>query len=244
MHQPVAATRRIRLWDGPTRLFHWLLVAAVASALTTGLIGGSAMELHGRVGLAIAGLLVFRLAWGFAGNRQARFASFLPTPASLRAYVRGQWHGVGHNPLGALSVLALLLLLSLQVASGLFGNDEISFTGPFAARVSEDLSLWLTGWHRRFANLLYLLLSLHLAAILFYRLVKKEDLVQAMVTGYKQLPEAHPAQEAPRASKWALLLALALAFAAVLLLSGALWQHDELPAASAPVSQAPPKPAW
>jgi cytochrome b len=164
-----AATRRIRLWDAPTRLFHWLLLAAVATALATGWRGGSWMELHGKAGLAIAGLLVFRLVWGFVGNRQARFASFLPTPARLRAYLRGHWHGIGHNPLGALSVLALLLLLSLQVASGVLGNDEIAFAGPLAARVSEELSLWLTGWHKRFAIVLYLLLGLHVAAIAFYR---------------------------------------------------------------------------
>lgn len=248
MNQSVAATRRIKLWDLPTRLFHWLLVAAVATALFTGLRGGNAMELHGKAGLAIGGLLVFRLVWGFVGNRHARFASFVPTPASVRAYVRGQWRGIGHNPLGALSVLALLLLLCLQVGSGVFGNDEIAFSGPLAARVSEDLSLWLTGWHHRFANVLYGLLGLHVAAIAFYRLFKKEDLVKPMVTGYKEVSEPQAHEAAKGASWWVLLLALLLAVAAVLLLSGTLPMQDEAPAAAAPaaapVSTTPPKPAW
>lgn len=244
MKQPAAAARRIQLWDAPTRLFHWLLVAAVTAALATGLTGGSWMEWHGKAGQAIGGLLVFRLVWGFAGNRHARFASFLPTPGSLRAYLRGQWRGVGHNPLGALSVLVLLSLLLLQVGTGVFGNDEIAFSGPLAALVSEPLSLWLTGWHQRFANGLYLLLGLHVAAIVFYRWVKKDDLLTPMVTGYKELPTPQELEDAPRASLRALLLALALAAVAVLLLSGALLSKEPAPPAAAPKPETTSKPAW
>jgi cytochrome b len=244
MKQAASATRRIKLWDAPTRLFHWALVAAVSTALATGLTGGSWMELHGKAGLAIGGLLVFRLVWGFAGNRQARFASFLPTLSSLRAYLRGQWRGVGHNPLGALSVLALLSLLSLQLSTGVFGNDEIAFTGPLAAHVSESLSLWLTGWHHRFANVLYLLLGLHVAAIAFYRLVKKDDLVKPMVTGYKEVPNTQELDVSPPAAWWALPLALVLAVVAVLFLSGVLLPAEPPPAVAAPAAQTPAKPAW
>lgn len=244
MGQPAAATRRVKLWDGPTRFFHWLLVAAVSTALFTGLKGGNAMDLHGKVGLGIGGLLVFRLVWGFAGNHHARFASFLPTPSSLQAYVRGQWRGVGHNPLGAVSVLAMLVLLSLQVATGLFGNDEIAFSGPLAERVSESLSLWLTSWHHRFANALYLLLGLHVAAIVFYRLVKKQDLVKPMVTGYKELEHPHETDAAPHARWWPLPLALVLAVVAVLLLSGVNLRLEQDASVAAPGLQNPPKPAW
>ena len=241
MPRAAAATRRITLWDLPTRLFHWLLVAAVATALATGLSGGPWMEWHGKAGLAVGGLLVFRLVWGFAGNRHARFASFLPTPRSLRAYLRGQWRGVGHNPLGALSVGALLLLLLLQLATGVLGNDEIAFSGPLAASVSEPLSLWLTAWHHRFANLLYLLLGLHVLAIAFYQWVKKDDLVKPMLTGYKEVPATQDCGDSPPAPWGALLLALALAAVAVLFLSG-VWLPQEPPPAAAP--QAQPKPAW
>ncbi len=116
--------QRIRLWDLPTRLFHWLLVILVLTSFISGKIGGNAMDWHGKFGLAILGLLTFRLVWGIVGSTYARFASFFPTPASVLAYLRGQWRGVGHNPLGALSVFSLLGLLAFQVASGLFGNDD------------------------------------------------------------------------------------------------------------------------
>jgi cytochrome b len=247
MGQTAPTTQRIKLWDAPTRLFHWSLVAAIAAALVTGLVGGNWMELHGKAGLFISGLLVFRLVWGFVGNRYARFVHFIPTPSRVLAYVRGHWQGMGHNPLGALSVLALLLLLTAQVGTGLFGNDEIAFTGPLAARVSEALSLRLTHWHHGLAKLLYLLLGLHVAAIAFYRLVKKDDLVKPMLTGFKDVTDPSTLRDAPDAAWWIWLLALALAVAAVLILNGTLLPQ-EVPApaaASAPAVQpVAPKPAW
>ena len=121
---------RVRVWDLPTRAFHWSLVAAVTVATVTGTLGGRWMEWHSRAGLLIVGLLSFRLAWGFVGFEHARFASFAPTPTRLRAYLMGQWRGVGHNPLGALSVFALLGILALQAATGLFSNDDIAINGP------------------------------------------------------------------------------------------------------------------
>jgi cytochrome b len=245
--QPAAsATRRIRLWDGPTRLFHWLLLLAVTTSITTAQLGGNWMELHGKAGLCVGGLLVFRLVWGFAGNRYARFASFMPTPAKLRSYLRGNWQGLGHNPLGALSVLAFLLLLSLQVGSGLFSNDDISFQGPWAASVSEELSGWLTGKHHAMATVLYVLLGLHIAAIFFHRLVRRDDLVRPMLTGYKNVDALHAADDAGTAGWPAFLLALVLALAAVWVLSGAaLPGRAQAPAATAPAPANPAKPpAW
>ncbi|HPR06711.1 MAG TPA: cytochrome b/b6 domain-containing protein, partial [Denitromonas sp.] len=101
----------ILIWDLPTRLFHWLLVVCVIGAIISTKIGGNAMLWHGRFGLAIVGLLGFRLAWGVVGSHTARFAQFVRGPATIAAYLRGQWQGIGHNPLGALSVLAMLLVL-------------------------------------------------------------------------------------------------------------------------------------
>ena len=98
----------IRLWDLPTRLFHWLLAALVTAAFVTGLTGGNAMVWHGRLGLLILGLLTFRLVWGLVGSTYARFVQFVPGPKTMLTYLRGGWQGMGHNPLGALSVLALL----------------------------------------------------------------------------------------------------------------------------------------
>lgn len=188
--------RQIRVWDLPTRLFHWLLVVLVLAAVITGQLGGALIPWHGRIGLAILGLLVFRLLWGFMGSTHARFLNFFPVPGRLLAYLRGQWRGVGHNPLGALSVLALLGILSLQAVTGLFANDDIAFQGPLTALVDGEISQWLTRIHRLNFNLLLPLVGLHIGAILFYTLVKKDNLVKPMITGLKEVadPLAQPAR--------------------------------------------------
>ena len=179
----VDATAEVAVWDLPLRVFHWALVGLVVAAIATGLAGGAWMTWHGRAGQAIAALLVFRLAWGLWGTRYARFVQFWPSPRRVLAYLQGRWHGLGHNPLGALSVVAVLALLVAQVTTGLFGNDEIGFAGPWSGWVSEDTSLWLTGWHRLVAKLLYAWLALHLVAIGIYVIVRKQPLLRAMWSG-------------------------------------------------------------
>lgn len=173
----------VAVWDLPLRVFHWALVGLVTGAIATGLAGGAWMTWHGRAGQAIAGLLVFRLTWGLWGTRYARFVQFLPTPARVWAYLRGRWQGHGHNPLGALSVFAVLALLVFQVTTGLLGNDEIGFAGPWSGWVEEETSLKLTGWHKLAATALYAWLGLHLLAIAVYQLWLKRPLLKAMVTG-------------------------------------------------------------
>lgn len=245
MNHTEETKQRIRLWDVPTRLFHWLLVAAVVTAITTGLVGADWMDLHGMAGLAIVGLVVFRLVWGFVGNRHARFSSFVPSRAKLLSYLRGRWQGLGHNPLGAFSVLALLGLLSLQVGTGLFSNDEIAFSGPLASLVSEALSLRLTGLHRQLSTALFVLLGLHVVAILFHTWIKKDNLIQPMVTGFKDV-KTSPANAASEPAGWtALICALVVAASAVYLASGALLPKTSAKAA-APAAQptATPKPSW
>lgn len=225
--------QRLRIWDLPTRLFHWLLVALVTASFVSGQIGGNLMVWHGRCGLAILGLLAFRLVWGVVGSTYARFASFFPTPASVTAYLRGEWRGPGHNPLGAFSVFGLLGLLAFQVGTGLFANDDIAFQGPLYVLINGDLSDTLSGLHRLSSDLLVVLVVLHLGAIGFYAHVKKDNLVKPMITGWK---DADPAQGAPATGggPLALLLALLLAVAAVYLGSGS-WLPPPPPApASAP----------
>lgn len=178
---------RVRVWDLPLRLFHWSLVAAVSVAIVSGEIGGDLMDIHAKAGLTILALLAFRLVWGCIGSTHARFLNFVPTAASLRAYLRGRWHGHGHSPLGALAVLALLALLAAQAGTGLFGSDDIAFTGPLYGWVEEALALRLTGMHRQLANVLLALVALHIAAILVYLLVKKVNLVKPMLTGWKDV---------------------------------------------------------
>ncbi|MFW6339951.1 MAG: cytochrome b/b6 domain-containing protein, partial [Wenzhouxiangella sp.] len=174
---------KIKVWDLPLRVFHWSLLVCVSGALIT--VQLKAMDWHGRFGLAVLGLLVFRLAWGVMGSTHSRFLSFAPRPSSLAAYLRGHWHGLGHNPLGALSVFAILALLLFQAISGLFADDVIAYTGPLRSLVSGNTSSWVTGWHMRMEYVIYGLIALHLAAIAFHEFFKRERLVKPMITGRK-----------------------------------------------------------
>ena len=228
--------QRIQLWDLPTRLFHWSLALLVCGAIITGKIGGGAMVWHGRIGIALVGLLVFRLIWGFVGSTYARFAQFMPTPASLCAYLRGQWRGLGHNPFGAISVLGLLALLAALLATGLAGNDDIAFRGPLFDLVSKDVSDRLIGWHRLLTNALFALIALHLAAIAFYTHVRKDNLVRPMITGYKDVTPCS-GEPARGGGLIAVLVALLIAAAAAYAASGAWLPPPPPPAPSS-------TPAW
>lgn len=181
---------RIKLWDAPTRLFHWSLVALFGVMWYTGETGGDALRLHLLAGYGIAGLLLFRLLWGVVGSDTARFARFVRGPGAIAGYLRGSLpeHRIpGHNPLGALMVLALLGLLGFQVASGLFATDVDSFLwdGPLARLIDSELSETVTSWHKTAFNLLLAAVGLHLSAIVFYRLIKRRNLVAAMLSGWQ-----------------------------------------------------------
>jgi cytochrome b len=188
----------VRVWDLPTRTFHWLLALCVTASIASAWIGGNAMIWHFRLGYAAFTLLAFRLLWGFLGGKWARFASFLYAPSTTLRYFRGasahkDYHEVGHTPLGALSVFALLASLAAQVGTGLFSDDEISNTGPLVNFVSEAASHSLTRWHRNIGQWLIIgLIVLHVGAILFYLLRRKRNLVSAMVTGDKLLSAPAP----------------------------------------------------
>jgi len=210
---------KVRVWDLPTRLFHWALAASVVGLVITGNIGGNWMPWHGRLGYAVLTLLLFRLVWGFVGGHWSRFSSFAYGPASILAYLRGQGRpeqGVGHNPLGMLSVLALLLILFAQVASGLFADDEIAFTGPLAGLVSGDWVGLATSYHKQVGKVVLLaLLALHLLAIAFYKLVKKQNLVRPMIEGDKHMPEPVQASADTAGQRWLALVVVLLCAAAV-----------------------------
>lgn len=179
----------IQVWDLPLRIFHWLLALSVAAAIVTGEIGGNLIDWHGRIGVMILGLLIFRIIWGFVGSTHARFTNFFPTPTKIAAYLKGQWQGHGHNPLGALSVFALLGVLATLVGAGLFANDDIAFQGPLFSLVNKSLSDKLSSLHALTFNVLAALLALHIAAIVFYVRVKKHNLVAPMLTGKKIVPK-------------------------------------------------------
>ncbi|WP_295402465.1 cytochrome b/b6 domain-containing protein [uncultured Thiocystis sp.] len=211
----------IRLWDLPTRLFHWLLFLLVAAAFVTGLSGGNLMVWHGRLGLAILGLLTFRLVWGLIGSTYARFSQFVRGPGAILAYLRGQWDGIGHNPLGALSVLALLGLLLLQTLSGLMADDDIAFKGPLAALVSTATSAWLTGLHRQAVWILGSLVALHVGVVLFYTFARRDNLILPMLHGRKAVDNP-AARSAVGGGPLALILAVALAALTVWVADGGL----------------------
>lgn len=201
----------VRVWDLPTRLFHWGLAAAVVGLVVTAKTG--AMDWHFRLGYAVMALLVFRLVWGFVGGRWSRFASFVHAPGSVLAYLRGRPHPdhlVGHNPLGAVSVFALLAVLLLQVATGLVSDDAITFTGPLAPMVPGSCSSAATNWHKGPGQwLLIALMALHVLAVLFYVAVKRVRMVRPMLSGDRTLAPGHVAPPS-RDDRRSRLLALVL----------------------------------
>ncbi len=211
----------VRVWDLPTRIFHWLLAACVIASVVSAKIGGNAMVWHMRFGYVIFTLLAFRIVWGLVGGRWARFTSFVYAPAATLRYLRGtsradEHHDIGHSPIGALSVFGLLAVLAAQVATGLVADDEISNTGPLIKFVSGATSSLATGWHKSYGQWLVIGLALlHVAAVLFY-LSRKKNLVRPMWTGDKLLPASVPAAlDHPRSR----LLALAVAAACAALVS-------------------------
>jgi cytochrome b len=189
----------VRVWDLPTRAFHWLLALAVTGSVASAKIGGGAMVWHFRFGYLVLTLLVFRVLWGLVGGRWSRFASFIYAPATLLRYLRGraqpQEHlDVGHSPTGALSVFALLGLLLLQLGTGLVADDEIANQGPLNRFASSDTVVAATSWHQSWGQWLVLaLVALHIAAIAFYLVKKRINLVRPMLQGDKPLPPGTPA---------------------------------------------------
>jgi cytochrome b len=210
----------VRIWDLPTRLFHAALAVGVTAAIVTAKLGGDWMAWHLRCGEAVMALLLFRWIWGFAGGRWSRLRSFLPTPARLARALRGRAtadDGIGHGALGSLSVWAFLLLLSLQVATGLMADDDIATTGPLNAHVAGRLAKRASGWHSGWgADLILALIGLHVLAIGWYTLRRRAPLLRAMWNGDKTLPPDTPASRDDLGRR---LLALALWAAA----SGVVW---------------------
>ncbi|WP_151636764.1 cytochrome b/b6 domain-containing protein [Noviherbaspirillum aerium] len=194
--------KKVRVWDLPVRLFHWALVVLIAVAVITQKIGGNAMEWHFRAGYSILALLAFRIVWGLVGPRYARFSSFLYGPSTIVGYVRGGTEALkrkylGHNPLGSLSVFALLGAVLAQAVSGLYANDDIASEGPLVKFISKELSDQITWFHKDVsANLIYILVAMHILAIVFYHVRKRQNLVRPMLTGDHEVDfEAPPAND-------------------------------------------------
>lgn len=214
IHAAGAASHKVRIWDLPTRLFHWLLVACITALVVTAKLGGNAMNWHLILGQVALALIIFRLLWGIAGGYWSRFGHFALSPAAVVRYMRGLSRAderAGHNPLGSLSVIAMLAVLIAQVASGLMSDDEIAFSGPLTRFVSGDLISQATSYHAHWGQyLLYALIALHVLAILWYS-IKGQKLVSSMVQGDKLLEEPVPASSDSAGSR---ILAAVLAIVA------------------------------
>lgn len=198
---------KLPIWDLPTRLFHWSLVILIAFSWWTA--EEHYDDIHIWSGLAVVTLLIFRLLWGLFGSSTARFANFVRGPRAVFGYLRGGWRGIGHNPLGALSVIALLGLAILQVGLGLVASDEDGLMqGPLAHLVSVDTSEAAAELHEDLFNVLLAFIGLHVAAILYYRLRGKR-LVNPMITGRG---DVEPGVEPMRPGKgWIAILCLLVA---------------------------------
>lgn len=187
----------VLVWDLPVRIFHWSLVVAIIAAFVTNKLGVAYFKYHVWCGYTVLVLIAFRIVWGFIGTRHARFWNFVRGPRAIWHYLLGgemrggemrghQRHFAGHNPLGALMVVTLLIGLLVQAITGLFGNDEIFNVGPLYGYVSNELSLRLTSLHRQLFYWIAGAIALHIIAIIVYRVAKQEKLIEAMLTGRKQ----------------------------------------------------------
>jgi cytochrome b len=193
---------KFRIWDLPLRVFHWLLVLAVLFSFITVKIGGNAMEWHARLGYFVLALLLFRLIWGFVGSHYARFSNFIKGPRSLIDYLKNPQQTPGHSPLGALSVVVLLSLFGFQVIAGLFASDEIAFDGPLVKYVSSAWVELMTSLHRLNEPVLLTLVLVHIGAIVYYKKIKRHDLIQPMITGDKNWAEKIPVARDDLSLRW------------------------------------------
>lgn len=215
-------TTSIRLWDLPTRLFHWGLVAGIGFLWFSAEVGGNWMEWHESVGVFLLALVLFRMVWGFIGSDTARFAAFVTSPRKALQHWRelktqqGTAFHAGHNPLGAWMVVALLVVVLLQASSGLFATDDIDTEGPLRGVMSGTLDGILNSIHHLNFNLILLFVAVHVAAVLFYRFRKQTNLIKAMVVGKADWP-ATQAQPQALAFKpaWLGLVVFALCYAGV-----------------------------
>jgi cytochrome b len=195
--EPIGQT--VKLWDLPVRLVHWSFVLLLPALWWTGEEGE--LELHRTIGYVMLALVLFRLVWGVIGSGTARFANFVRGPGAVLRYLRGERDGpaLGHNPIGALSVLLLLSLLAAQVGAGLFAQDVDGIeSGPLAYLVEYETADLAREIHHLLFNVLLAVIAVHVVAVLWYRLVKRDDLITPMVTGQRTFdPPVEPPAAAP-----------------------------------------------
>lgn len=209
---------RVKVWDVPVRLFHWLLLALVGFSWWSGEQGNEWMEYHAWSGCAILTLVLFRVTWGFVGSDTARFAHFVRSPRISYAYFRSVLQRqpkayLGHNPLGGWMIVSLLLVLGVQALTGLFGNDDSDYEAPLSHWLDHGTSSLITTLHAYNFDLLLGLVGLHVAAVLTHQLLRRDDMIKAMFTGEKVSVAGETAGR--MASSWRALVLLGLMAALV-----------------------------
>lgn len=210
-------SKAVLVWDLPTRLFHWSLVLLVIFSFVTEDIGGNAMHYHELSGFTILGLLLFRIIWGIVGSAPSRFQSFLRAPAAVLQYAATTFRRdseclLTHNSLGGWSVAAMLAALLVQAGTGLFANDDIATEGPLYKMVSKATSDALTEVHELNAAIIVALVILHLAAVFFHLIYKRDNLLLPMITGNKPCAAIEPPKIRPL---WMALIVAAASAAGV-----------------------------
>ncbi len=181
----------MRVWDAPTRLFHWAIVILVATSYFSMKLEW--IEVHYWSGYTMLTLLLFRLLWGFVGSETSRFSKFLRSPGAGLAHLaafgkREPDREIGHNAAGGWMVLLMLLALAVQASTGLFAGDPVEGGGPFVDQIAGQTQKWLNRIHHFNWNIILGLIGLHIVAILAYAALKRHDLVRPMLTGRKRLP--------------------------------------------------------
>ncbi|MGB0833578.1 MAG: cytochrome b/b6 domain-containing protein [Psychrobium sp.] len=177
------------VWDLPLRLFHWSFAATIIGCWITNELGNDYIDLHMQLGYVALGLVIFRVIWGIIGTKHARFASFFPTPNSIKAYLsqpKDAPPAIGHNPLGSLMVFAMLALVLAQAVSGLFVDDDVFSSGPYYNALGGDVDKVMAFIHHNLFDFIIAAIALHIAAVLFYQFGKKHSLVPPMIHGKKQ----------------------------------------------------------
>jgi len=211
-------SKKYLIWDLPLRIFHWALVATIFGAWYTSDQDNGLIDLHLTFGYVALGLITFRVLWGFLGTKHSQFKNFIPSPNKLINYIKPEdksqkIHSAGHNPMGSLMVVFMLTIILLQAVSGLVMDDDIFTTGPYNGVLDDNIEAVLVFIHTNSFNFILGAIAMHLLAIIFYKLVKKESLVLPMITGKKSANTVSE-QDAIKHSKIVLAIIVALCVAA------------------------------
>ena len=193
-------TEKHLIWDLPLRIFHWSFAVTILASWYTAEQGADLVEIHIQLGFVALALIVFRVLWGLIGPKHARFSQFVPSPKALFAYLRKSKTDKttpGHNPLGAMMVILMIVLISAQAISGLFINDDVFSSGPYYGSISNELEKIMRFLHHNTFDFMIAAIGLHLAAVAYYWRVKKQNLVLPMITGKKSAEQVKAVDAIP-----------------------------------------------